>query len=207
MSLTNHLHLKSDPIRAFLDERLVDFGPAKEKWYAAQSGGVLATEAESWVLVGLAIDHRIRMMLTPLRVSVPPEERRQEYGTTFPSVLSELEAILSHHDGPLGQLPPDEETHLLQVCYILAMYDSFNRGSFASQRNSPLYKLKPGAKWRAHLNRVSEWDVGVLRTLVEPALDLFTIAVGQRVSLGPVFADSHLVDGADGDLIVNGTLI
>jgi len=209
MSLTDHLHRKSDSIRAFLDERLVDFSPAREKWDAAQSGGPLvdADASSSWNLIGGAIDLRIRMMITPTSISVPPEERQIAYGTTFPSVLSELEAIQNRHGGYLGQLPPDEETHLLQVCYLLAMYDAFRRSSFASQRDSPLYTLKPGAKWRAHLNRVSENDVAILQTLVEPALELFTLAVGQRVSLGPVFADSHLVDGADGDLIVNGTLI
>jgi hypothetical protein len=154
MSLTDHLHRKSDPIRVFLDERLVDFSPAKEKWCEAESGRLLATEADSWSLVGLAIDHRIRMMLAPMSIPVPPEERQSIYGTNLPSVLSELEAILQRHDGRLGELPPDEETHLLQICYVLAMYDAFNRGSFASKRNSPLYTLKSGAKWRAHLNTV-----------------------------------------------------
>jgi hypothetical protein len=84
MSLTDHLHRKIDPIRAFLDERLVDFGPAKEKWKAAQLGGPLATEADSWSLVGSAIHHRIRMMLTPIGIPVPPEERQHVYGTTLP---------------------------------------------------------------------------------------------------------------------------
>jgi len=207
MSLTDHLHRKNDPIRAFLDERLVDFGPAKEKWYAAESGRPLAAEAESWSLVGLAIDHRIRMMLAPMRIAVPPEERQSVYGTTFPSVLSELEAILQRHNGRLGELPAEEETHLLQICYLLAMYDAYNRGSFASQRNSPLYTLKSGAKWRAHLNRVSERDIAVLQSLVEPAVELFPLVSSPKVFIGPVFADSHLVDGADGDLIISGNLI
>jgi hypothetical protein len=147
------------------------------------------------------------MMLAPMSIPVPPEERQSIYGTNLPSVLSELEAILQRHDGRLGELPPDEETHLLQICYVLAMYDAFNRGSFASKRNSPLYTLKSGAKWRAHLNRVSERDIAVLQALVEPAAELFPLVSSPKVFIGPVFADSHLVDGADGDLIINGNLI
>jgi len=214
MSLTDHLHLSSDSIRVFLDERLVDFSPAKEKWHAAESGGVLADAdaSSSWSLVGWAIDYRIRMMLAPVRVQDSSAWRLYTYindtfGTTLPSVASELEAIQERHGGTLGKLPAEEETHLLQICYVMAMYESLASCFGVRHPDSPLRTLRKGAKWQAHSNRVSEPDVDILRTLVEPALELFSLAVGQRVSIGPVFSDSNLVDGADGDLIVNGSLI
>jgi hypothetical protein len=54
---------------------------------------------------------------------------------------------------------------------------------------------------------VPEWDIGILQTLVEPAIEFFAPFVNQRIVAGPVFSDSHLVDGADGDLIINRNLI
>jgi hypothetical protein len=145
------------------------------------------------------------MMLAPVRIQDSIAWHR--YSSTLRLVASELEVVQQRHGGPLGELPPDEETHLLQICYVMAMYESAARGSFEAERNSPLRSLKDGAGWRAHLNRVSDWDVGILQVLVVPAIELFAPLVDQRIIVGPEFSDSHLVDGADGDLIVNGNVI
>ncbi len=208
VSLTDHLHKKSDPIRAFLDERLVDFTPAKEKWKVAQVGKPLADYAVDWHIVGMAIDQRIRMMLVPVRFVAQPERPHDPLSSAISSVLSELENIQGRHDGVLGDLPPEDEKRLLQVCYVLAMYDAYVRGSSSSRRNSPLCTLKSGAGWRAHMNRVPSSDIEVLQKLVEPAVALFPHFAGLGgVVVGPIFEDSLLVDGADGDLIINGNLI
>lgn len=207
MSLTDHLHRKSDPIRAFLDERLVDFSAAKENWTAAQLGNPLVGYADDWHLVGMAIDQRIRMMLAPVHFVAPTDRPHDVLTTTILSVLSELEDIQSRYQGALGELLAEDERRLLQVCYVLAMYDAYARSSYSSQRNSPLHSLKSGAGWKAHLNRIPENDIYALQRLVEPAVDLFPLLADRHVSIGPIFDDSHLVDGADGDLIINGTLI
>jgi hypothetical protein len=208
VSLTDHLHKKSDPIRAFLDERLVDFTPAKSNWKAAQAGKPLADHAVDWHVVGMAIDQRIRMMLAPVRFEVPPNRPHDVLTSAIPSVLSVLEDVQSRHDGALGEIPADDEKRLLQVCYVLSMYTAYARSSYSSQRNSPLSTLQRGAGWRAHMNRVPDGDIEVLQKLVEPALALFPHFAGKRgVVVGPIFEDSLLVDGADGDLVINGNLI
>jgi hypothetical protein len=207
MSLTDHLHKKSNPIRAFLDERLVDLSPAKEKWKAAQLGKPLVEYADDWHLVGMAIDQRIRMMLAPVRFVAPTDRPHDILITTIVSVLSELENIQSRHGGALGELPAEDERHLLQVCYVLAMYSAYARSSYSSQMNSPLHSLKRGAGWKAHVNRIPENDIYALQKLVEPAVALFPLVADRRVVIGPIFDDSNLVDGADGDLIIDGNLI
>ena len=207
MSLTDHLHKKSNPVRAFLDERLVDFSPAKGKWKAAELGDPLVGFAEDWHLVGMAIDQRIRMMLAPVRFAAPTDRPHDVLSTTIVSVLSELEDIQSRHEGARGKLPAADEKRLLQVCYVLAMYNAYTRSSRSSRSNSPLSSLKSGAGWKAHLNRISENDIFALEKLVEPAVALFPHFSEERLSIGPIFEDSHLVDGADGDLIINGNLI
>jgi len=207
MSLTDHLHRKSDPIRAFLDERLVDFSPAKEQWHAAQLFGPLVKSANNWHLVAMAIDQRIRMMLETPRLVSSPKRPHDVLSTSIKSVMFELEKIQSRHSGPLGELEPNDEERLLQVCYVLAMYTAYSNNPIAAYRNSPLRTLKTGAGWKAHLNRVPQEDVEVLKILVKPAAELFPLFADMGVIIGPVFEDSRLVDGADGDLIVNHTLI
>lgn len=208
VSLTDHLHKKSNPVRAFLDERLVDFGPAKEKWKAAERGDPLVEYADDWHLVGMAVDQRIRLMLAPVRFVAPTDQPHDVLATTIVSVLSELSDIQSRHSGALGRLPAEDEKRLLQVCYVLSMYNAYARSSFSSQRNSPLRSLKSGAGWKAHLNRVPESDICALQKLVEPAVELFShFAETGGVAIGPIFEDSLLVDGADGDLIINRNLV
>jgi hypothetical protein len=207
VSLTDHLHKKSNPVRAFLDERLVDFSPAKENWKAAQAGNPLVDYADDWHLVGMAIDQRIRMMLAPVRFIAPTDRPHDVLTTTIESVLLELSEIQSRHEGALGELPAEDERRLLQVCYVLAMYNAYTRSSYSSQRNSPLHSLKSGAGWKAHLNRIPENDIHALQKLVEPAVAIFPLVANRRVVIGPIFEDSNLVDGADGDLIINGNLI
>lgn len=207
MSLTDHLHRKSDPIRAFLDERLVDFVPAREQWHAAQLFGPLVETASSWHIVGMAIDIRIRMMLETPNFVAPPERQYDVLSTCIKSVLSQLEEIQSRHSGPLCELPPDDEKRLLQVCYVLAMYSAYSNNPIAGYMNSPLRTLRGGAGWKAHLNRVPDEDIEALKILVKPAVELFPLFADKGVITGPVFEDSHLVNGADGDLIINGTLI
>jgi|GEM_PF-3742167 hypothetical protein len=205
MPLTDHLHRKSDPIRAFLDERLVDFRPARAGWHSAQSGGILVAGDASWSLIGWAIDYRIRMMLS--QVWIHNSAAWIPFQSTIRSVARELNTMQTNHKGPLGHLSQDEETHLLQICYVMAMYESVARGSSAVWSNSPLKSLKVGAGWRAHLNRVSSWDIGILQNLVVPALELFAPLADQRIVVGPVFSDGEFVGGADGDLIINDNLI
>ena len=215
-SLTTHLSRKSDPIRAFLDERLVDFRPAREKWHDAQLGEPLVSEADSWQLIGTAIDHRIRMTVARINVRNAPEANSLNYGNVS-FVLSELSSMLERHDGQLTYLAAEEETHLLQICYLLAMYEAFDQSSYSNRRRSPLWGLQSDAKWRAHLNRIPKTDINALQLLVKPALALFTLGEPKRAIIGPRFDFGELInsDGdfighlvsAEGDLIINNMLI
>jgi hypothetical protein len=208
MSLTDHLHKKNDPIRAFLDERLVDFSPARPQWKAVQSGGVLvdADASGSWSLIGTAIDLRIRFIFANLNFEIAPQGLSHLLATTYPSVKAG-QTVQNRHRGSLFDLRPEEEIHVLQTCYLMSMYLSVARGTSGGWRNLPLHTLRGGAGWKAHLDRVPDWDIDVLKVLVKPALELFPLLTEQRVVVGPVFADSVLVGGADGDFIVSKNLI
>ncbi|MHB2029482.1 MAG: hypothetical protein ACYCPT_11780 [Acidimicrobiales bacterium] len=98
MSLTDQLHRKSDPTRAFLDVRQDGVGTAKEKWHVAQSSMPLAKQINDWTWDIMAIDQRIRLTLAHARFSAPNNRLYDVLATAFLVVLREFEDIQSFQE-------------------------------------------------------------------------------------------------------------
>lgn len=132
-------------------------------------------------------------------------------GAFFETLHDVLGAVLANNSDPTKQLDTALEETLVQLCYVLGLYDALNHGGPTVR--SPLYEklnfppvMFPVADALSLLcppNVVADLDV-MTKRFFESQQALLAAA---HVELSPVFEGGAEIGGADGDLIVNKCLI
>jgi len=139
-------------------------------------------------------------------------ERVAAVGQALAARLGQMAARTSPHLNPHLALPDPDETELCRLCYAAAWFDEL------AHRPGEEHKILSfiGAN---NFNNLDEILAVVPRAAVEDMVMLVRVAArsdlaGLRtraspaaVTTGPLFAGSVDVGGADGDLIIAGTLI
>jgi hypothetical protein len=116
----------------------------------------------------------------------------------------ELFRALGGADGPAGL----DDQQLARACYALALYTEAYRAG--PQPGSRLAGLRRGADLSDLLDLATVAEVDDLLALTEAARHALVPALagrGPALHIGPVFAGSEHVGGADADMIVAGLLV
>ncbi len=132
-------------------------------------------------------------------------------GAFFQELHSVLGAAHANDEDPAKQPDPALEEKLVQLCYVLGLYDSLHHGEPAVR--SPLYE-----RLNFLPSLVSITDALSLLCPPHVTADLVTMTTrfyeehrglldAARVELSPTFAGSSEIGGADADLIVGNCLI
>ncbi len=135
--------------------------------------------------------------------SVSPERRPAALlAAPFVDYLTALTDGMS----PVGvRLRSDAESALCRACYVLALYDQLYRAG--TEIGSPLYTLPAQGTVDDLLKLASNDAVADMCRLSWAFFDSQPSLLAQEAVLNPTFEGSHLVGGADADLIVDGCLI
>ncbi len=223
MSLTSELDDRNSAVSRFLRARFPHVRDLQRRYrepvaeaapLAPRNGAAVA-----WGTVGGAFDWRMRYLLTPapdLHLALLGALR---LGERFQHLTAELFAAV---DGTV-RLPPGEpvplapadtpgpgldDERLARASYALALYtEVFRAGLLPGSR---LLTLRRGAGLEDLLGLASAEEVADLLALTEAARRVLLPALAARggpLHLGPTFAGSLDVGGADADAITGGLLV
>lgn len=224
MTLKQSVENPHSLLREFFNARLPHTKAVRSQWKLQGETGVCilppvdkiaatggATRRYPFDEVGHAASLRLTLLFSPdvNGAALPPSRHPRAQGL-WPAAQAfhvELAMALAQSSG-FDPLPADQERGLTRLCYVAGLFDQYFRiGDFPGMS---LLEVRPDAT-------VDE----LLDTLVDEACvdDLLAVLAGARQSLsplmspaarvvvGPTFAGSVDVDGADGDLLINGTLL
>ena len=226
MSLTGHLRDKRSPIRQFLRIRFPDIRSflATDRKRIREADTIRPREAVPWSTIGTALDYRIRYYFG----LTPPDQLNAYRGARTLSVIhharegdlenvgydalrADFDAFFGSLEGltkliqPVGQkLTESDEGQLNRHCVVLALLEEVYRHGVRSQ--SPLDSME-SSNAEALLSIAEEEWIDDLRALSWTFYDGFSHLLPLDHELNPEFDGSRDVEGADGDLIVDGTLI
>lgn len=232
MSLTSQLRASDSPLAAWLQVRLPHLDVAQQRWRreVRAQRGTLGWGREHgdppWPLLGMAIDHRLRFSLN----SAPGLQVCLDGAVTVgfdcgpPVLKSRLETLVAdvlERTAPADRnrkmlLAPDAEEELDRLCVVLSWMEyAFREGvpdGPSQEHLSPLRAGKPAPDLVEMLACVPAGAVDDLRAVTATAQRgvfdrLRSSTTSEEVDVGPVFAGSAAVGGADADWVARGTLL
>ena len=232
MSLTSQLRASDSPLRAWLGLRLPHLDVAQKRWrreVPAQSGTVGWGRGQGpapWPMLGMAIDHRLRFALhnaPDLGVCLTGAKKVQSVCAS-PDLASQLEALVADvlvHTVPADRsrallLEPAAEDELGRLCVVLSWMEYVYRQGVpdgpSQEHQSPLRAGKPAPDLAHMLAGVPAAALDDLRAVTATAQQgifdrLRSSTTFEEVDVGPVFAGSRDVGGADADWVARGTLL
>lgn len=211
MSLTSELHRPDSPISRFFAKNF----PARDSFWSAWTERVWKYNAirpegplanYPWALVGAALDYRIRVCWRPYAAgdtvaAVGGRFARQFGMPDAAEMWHDLSArwdLMMAHLKRRHTLDFGREDALARMCVIMAAYEAIAR----SRREDRL--LLGATRIDQALDRVPAEvvaDLGALLAEFQRSDERFLHP--QSIVLNPMFAGSHLVGGADGDVILD----
>lgn len=224
MSLTSLLRDRRTPLREWFEETLPNIKPVTEQWKALGPPTILPNcEKPPWGPIGTAIDYRIRyffertpptqfvaaysLLVNDESAALGMLDGRSARGQGLDS-YGQLAAALSDHVercSPIGcVLDDDAEAQLARFCYLLALYEIGFRTGLPVPA---LIELGAGATSDAQLALADDAWVADLVALAKGCHSALTSLLGHATVLNPVFKRSGAVGGADGDLVIDNTLL
>jgi hypothetical protein len=223
VSLTTELDDRTSPVSRFLCARFPHVRDLQRRYrepvaevapLAPRDGAVVA-----WGTVGGAFDWRMRFLLTPMPDLHLALLGALQVGDRFQHLTAELFGALPGE----VQLPPGgpvplaladtpapklDEERFARACYALALYtEVFRAGLLPGSR---LLTLRRGAGLEDLLGLANAEEVADLVALTTAARRVLLPALAARggpLHLGPTFAGSLDVGGADADAVVGRLLI
>jgi hypothetical protein len=225
MSLTSQLADVHSPIAQHLRERFPNV-PDVQRRYRLDVGDaqpITPAGPVAYGTIGTALDWRLRFLLdaapdTHLALAGAEHVGRRALGLAVDliaalgaSVRVQMQPGPTVASPPPGQAPtpmPLDEERLVRGCYALALYSEVFRAGLLP--GSPLLGLPQRATVSDLFALASDAEVADLLALTElarAALLPALAALGPPVVLGPVFAGSGDVGGADADVIAGGALV
>lgn len=231
MSLTSHLRNKNSPICKFLTEAFPNIKPflAEARKRVRDAPTAKPIGRVSYGTIGTAIDYRIRYYFGVTQPSqliawngasrtvVLTVETEHGEATVYPAdglqldkdlvdgFFERLTAFLNDTDPVHRRLTSDEEAELARYCYVLALFDEIAR-SPSTARRSALFEHK-----FRNVDELLELPpmIGIddMCGLSEIFFKGFNDKFDLPATLNPTFSGSPDVGGADGDIILNRTLL
>jgi hypothetical protein len=211
-------------MRAFFKERLPNTKAIQAQWKRHWGTGISVAPSVQTVVtaggttrrypydeVGHAASLRLTLLFSPeVNGATRPPSRHPHTGRRWPAA----EAFHAELTTALGQacgfdpLPPDRERRLTRMCYVAGLFDQYTRiGSFPGL---PLLEVRPDATvdemLEALVHEACVEDLLAVLAAARPALAPLR-SPAPRVVVGPIFAGSADVGGADGDLLIESTLV
>lgn len=181
----------------------------------------------AWGTLGAAIDHRIRYAFTDQHtpsgavnigmtaaVALAPQTARDATRRTATALLADLAGIIGR-ERPFERARPiplavAAEQELNRLCYAMAWFEEAYR-SGRLWPGTPLGDADPELTLARLLGAVPTYAIADLAAqvrLADSALaELRAAHPPEQVHIGPTFAGSRDVGGADADLIVGGLLL
>lgn len=222
MALTEMLNDPRSRLRGFLDSRLPNTRAVAASYQAAiaDSGPGIPTPpgpsrpdgaAGRYPAgeVGHAYNARVELLFGCTLSVLPPSQhpltgQDWETGeTAFHEVFVPAGAL-----GGFTQRSAAEEEWLIRACYALGLFDQLHRAG--PRPGTTLLELPPDAPVGDLLGLCpapAVEDLFALTARTRTALEPLSRSGGACVKPAPVFAGSADVDGADGDLVVDTTLL
>jgi hypothetical protein len=224
MTLKKSVEDPHSPLRTFFSARLPNTKTVQAHWKQLGGTGIsIAPPVDRIVTaggetrrypydeVGHAASLRLTLLFSPdmNEAALPPSRHPHTHGS-WPAAQAfhaEFAKALAQGSG-FDPLPADQERELTRLCYVAGLFDQYFRiGAFPGL---PLLEVRPDATVDELLDTlVDEACVEDLLALLDadrrglaPLMSSVT-----RVVVGPTFAGSADVGGADGDLLVNSTLL
>jgi hypothetical protein len=224
MTLKQSVENPRSPLRAFFNERLPNTRSVHKEWKQLRGTGIcIAPPVDTVVTAGGAtrrypfdeVGHAASLRLTLLFSSdvneaTRPPDRHPRTRRSWPAAKAfhaEFATALGLGSG-FDPLPADQERRLIRLCYVAGLFDQYLRiGAFPGL---PLLEVRPDATVDELLDLlVDEACVVDLLAIVTAARSGLAplIFPATRVVVGPTFVGSADVGGADGDLLIGGTLL
>lgn len=223
MSLTTEIKNRSSPVSRFLAERfpghLAVVRGAKERLTAATPILPASEVGYPWMLVGTALDFRLRFSFAPTRVRdlltvqigmdklyqnrpdlVPLDEGRAIMRDLVPA----LDGIVKETRPAGRRLDRPDEERLCRYCAGLALFDDFGRSPRVPNR---LVSPRTVASADDLLALADPAWVDDLCALSWAFYDQCGDLLSSASVLNPQFRGGRDVNGADADLILDGCLI
>jgi hypothetical protein len=223
VSLTSELDHRTSPVACYLRARFPHVREVQRRYREPVAEVTPLAPADgaavAWGTVGGAFDWRVRFLLTPTPDLHLALLGALHLGDRFQHLTAELFGTLPGEvqlppGGPVPLAPLDppaprrDEERLARACYALALYtEVFRAGLLPGSR---LLRLRRGAGREDLLALASGEEVADLLALTEAARRVLLPALAARsdpLYLGPTFAGSLDVGGADADAIAGGLLV
>jgi hypothetical protein len=230
VSLTTELADRTSPISRYLRARFPSVRDLQRRYREPVADATPLAPKEgaavAWSTVGGAFDWLMRYLLTPspdLHLAFLGLVRlggRSRHGRLAAELLRALggtvrlrlspDAPLSDPDppAPTNQVGSLDDEWLARACYALTLYTEVTRAGLLP--GSRLLRLKRDAGLEDLLGLATDEEVGDLLALTEAARRALLPALAARggpLYLGPTFAGSLDVGGADADAIAGGLLV
>ena len=207
MPLTSHLKNTKGPISQFFRTQFPNsrrfLAPARKQ---IRKGYTIFPDCDvPWSTIATALDYRLRyyFAVTPYGKFVAYEGAR-DLTDALRDFFSGLDALTEEID-PVGRkLPQSQEDQLNRHCIVLALLEEVARAGL--RPSSPLAKDKLGSADELLSLAKCHWTDD-LRELSWEFYDKCHRLLELPHVLNPKFEGSPDVEGADADLIVDGTLI
>lgn len=213
MSLTGALADLGGPISGFFATRLPNVEGVGRRWRRAGPPSVRPSPTVLADVVGAAFDYRLRFYFPapPTRELLAARGadslRRIEGGEAaaeaFYALAAELDSFIEALPTLTTPLEPNAERWLAQVCFALALFEAHFRDGRSGSR-----LCEPAATSSASLRSLAPDDavddlVALSRVFAATQSALFA----SKCRPNPTFVGSGDVGGADGDIVIDSTLI
>jgi hypothetical protein len=204
------------PVRRFFDARLPDTARVLARLRRGLLGAPMIAPPVDEVIgrypyteMGHASSVRLGLMFAPVvpRSAMP---RKRHPGTGLPwdsaaRFAAEAMAFISESAPHLRLLSRDENESLCRYCYVFGLFDQlFRTGPRPDLR---ILQIDPDASSDELLALAPPACVRDLDELAAAAAEPLAALAREPVVVGPVFAGSQSVGGADGDLIAGTCLV
>jgi hypothetical protein len=237
MSLTSSLSDPGSALRKFLAVEAPGTASVRSSFLAARPPGLMVTRPlppegmkPAWGTLGAAIDHRLRLMLSDeisrdsavtegIGLSGTPLINRPQAvaGALYAAgkaLLNEIEQLTFLHR-PFDRARPSElseepEERLCRACYTASCFEEIFRAG-RLWPDTLLYNAHPDTQLGDLLAAVPTYAVADMMAMVRLAetglAPVRSASTSAQVCVGPTFAGSNDVGGADADWIAAGLLV
>lgn len=213
MSLTGALGEVGGPIADFFATRMPNVEGVSQVWRRAGPPSVRPSPTEPADVVGAAFDYRLRFYFPspPTRDLVAARGadrlRHIEGGApaadAFYTLAEELDSLVVSPPTPTTPLDVNAERWLAQVCFVLALFE----GHFRDGRSGSLFGETAAITSADLLSLAPDEAVDDLVRLSRVFAATQSALFASKCQPNPTFAGSGDVGGADGDIVIDSTLV